>query len=161
MVGLVGRFRKLKLPHGSREDDSNSSQTPTTPHHFRPPVLRNFSYPINVGNPTQPPPFPSGPSTEQTQWDHLGEICSFSPDSVSRTGQSKTPGFGDPFFFKSESEPYSHLDDESEEFSIGISSDYLRNRESQSIEELKARKKQRRSTLLGLPTSKAHASSRL
>ncbi|XXG94635.1 hypothetical protein Hte_000892 [Hypoxylon texense] len=161
MVGLKGRFRKLKSPvvRGSREGESDLSQTPATAQNFRPPVLRNFSYPINVGIAIQPPTFPSGPSAEQTQWDHLGEICSFSPDSVSRTGQAKTTDVGNPFFFKSESESYTHLDDESQEFSIGVSSDFLRNRESQSLEELKARKKQRRSTLLGLPTSKAQTSS--
>ncbi|KAI1758770.1 hypothetical protein GGR53DRAFT_524400 [Hypoxylon sp. FL1150] len=136
MVGLTGRFRKLKLPvaRGSREDDSNPPLTPTAPHNPRPPVLRNFSYPTNVGNPVQPPPFPSGLGTEQTQWDQLGEICSFSPDSVSRIGQAKAPGLTDPFFFRSDTEFYSRLDDESEQFSIGISSDYLRNRESKSAE---------------------------
>ncbi|KAI0176266.1 hypothetical protein GGR52DRAFT_353387 [Hypoxylon sp. FL1284] len=164
MAGLVGRFRKAKAPAapGSpRENGSGSSHTSPAPHLYKPPVLRNFSYPTNVGALVQPPPFPPRRSTEQTQWDQLGEICSFSPDSVSRTGQAKTVGLSDPFFFKSEIEPYGHLDDDSEEFSIGVSTDYLRSRESQLLDELKARKKQRRSTLLGLPTSKAHTSPRL
>ncbi|KAI1382166.1 hypothetical protein F4677DRAFT_458405 [Hypoxylon crocopeplum] len=158
MVGFVGRFRKPKSPivlGSPNEDDEIPSQTPATPQRFRPPVLRNFSYPTNIGSQEQPPPFPSSRAT-QTPWDQLGEICSFSPDSVSRVGQARTPGLEDPFFYKSEPEPYSRLDDDDDQsdgFSIGISSDQLFNPESPSQEEPKTRKKQRRSTLLGLSSS--------
>ncbi|KAI1096242.1 hypothetical protein F5B19DRAFT_488857 [Rostrohypoxylon terebratum] len=109
MVGFVERFRKPKLPiaPGSPSKDYIlSSQQPITPQHSRPPVLRNFSYPINIGKP-EPPPYPTVPPTGQTAWDRLGEICSFSPN---RTGKVRTPTLDDPFFFKSGEEPYSRLD---------------------------------------------------
>ncbi|KAI1447963.1 hypothetical protein F5Y02DRAFT_431780 [Annulohypoxylon stygium] len=161
MVGFVERFRKPKLPiaPGSpSQDHILPSQQPNTPQHSRPPVLRNFSYPINVGKP-EPPPYPSEPPTGQTAWDRLGEICSFSPD---RTGKVRTPTLDDPFFFKSGEDPYSRLDDEEEDsFGISISPEQLIDRESPSLEEPKSRKKQRRSTLLGLASSQAPNSSRL
>ncbi|KAI2640500.1 hypothetical protein GGS26DRAFT_163040 [Hypomontagnella submonticulosa] len=160
MVGFVGRFRKPKLPAVPREDDI-LLQTPTTLRRITPPVLRNFSYPSNVGNSEQPPPFPSSSEAGQTTWDQLGEICNFSPDNISRTGREKAPILDDPFFFKSETDPYSRLDDESESFGVGISSEQLIDRESPSEEEFYSRKKQRRSTLLGLPSSQAQCSSRL
>ncbi|KAI1143415.1 hypothetical protein F5Y05DRAFT_408860 [Hypoxylon sp. FL0543] len=164
MVGFVGRFRKPKLPGalGSPgEDEISLSQRPTTPRHFSPPVLRNFSYPFNVSNPEPPPSFPSGPKVGQTAWDQLGEICSFSPDGTSQPGQARFLGLDNPFFFKSEPERYTRLDSESETFDIGIASEQLIDRESPSPEEPKARKRQRRSTLLGLPSSQAQSSSRL
>ncbi|KAI0842065.1 hypothetical protein F5Y06DRAFT_292887 [Hypoxylon sp. FL0890] len=117
MVGFVGRFRKPKLPvalGSPHEDNIALSQRPTTPRHFSPPVLRNFSYPFNVGNP-EPPPFPSGPKAGQTSWDQLGEICSFSPDGTSRIGQARLLGLDNPFLFKSESERYTRLDDSESE----------------------------------------------
>ncbi|KAI2629757.1 hypothetical protein GGR54DRAFT_635939 [Hypoxylon sp. NC1633] len=152
MVGFVGRFRKPKLPvalGSPREDDLIPPQMPATPQRFTPPVLRNFSYPTNVGNQQQIPPYPSAPNSEQTTWDQLGEICNFSPNSVSRTGKTRTAGLEDPFFFGAETEPYSRLDDnddQSEGFCIGISSDQICDQESPSREEPKARKKQRRTS---------------
>ncbi|KAI1416007.1 hypothetical protein F5Y13DRAFT_141053 [Hypoxylon sp. FL1857] len=165
MVGFVGRLRKPKLavalgsPH---QDDTLLSQRPTTPRQFSPPVLRNFSYPFNLSNPKPPPPFPSELRAGQTAWDQLGEICRFSPDGTSRTGQTRLFGLDNPFLFKSETENYTILDDsESETFDVGIASEQLIDRESPSPEEPKARKRQRRSTLLGLPSSQAQSASRL
>ncbi|KAI1459001.1 hypothetical protein F4805DRAFT_473693 [Annulohypoxylon moriforme] len=159
MVGFVDRFRKPKLPvaPGSpSKDHTLPSQQPTTPQHPRPPVLRNFSYPTNVGNPELT--YPSAPPTGQTAWDRLGEICSFSPDNISRTGKIKTPTLDDPFFFKSGVEPYSRLEDEEgDSFGISVSPDQLIGRESPTQEEPKARKKQRRSTLMGLTSSQAQS----
>ncbi|KAI1383187.1 uncharacterized protein F4822DRAFT_67966 [Hypoxylon trugodes] len=161
MVGFAGRLRKprqaiaLESPH---EEGLVPSPTPTTPERFTPPVLRNFSYPTTVGSPEQPPQFPSTYSPGQTTWDQLGDICNFSPISVSRVGQARPD---DPFFFKSEAEPYSLLDDEDESFGIGISPEHLADSDSASQDGPKARKKQRRSTLLGLPSSQAYSSSRL
>ncbi|KAI1105234.1 hypothetical protein F4804DRAFT_350989 [Jackrogersella minutella] len=148
MVGFVERFRKPKLPitlGSSPKDLQAPSLRPTTPQHFSPPVLRNFSYPTNVGSPEQPPQFPSVPPVGQTAWDRLGEICNFSPDSISRTGHTKTLTLDDPFFFKSGEELYSRLDDEIDRFGFSISPEQLFDHESLSQEEPKARKKQRRS----------------
>ncbi|KAI0383847.1 hypothetical protein F5Y04DRAFT_278473 [Hypomontagnella monticulosa] len=142
MVGFVGRFRKPKLPAPPRGDDN------ILPQRFAPPVLRNFSYPSNVGNSEPPPQFPFAPEPVQTAWDQLGEICSFSPDCISRTGQEKTPKIDNPFFFKSDTDPYGRLDDESESFGVGISSEQLIDRERPSEEELYSRKKQRRTPKL-------------
>ncbi|KAI2467694.1 hypothetical protein F4781DRAFT_444031 [Annulohypoxylon bovei var. microspora] len=164
MVGFVERFRKPKLPiaPGSpSKDHILPSQQPTTPQQTRPPVLRNFSYPTNVGNPEQPS-YPSAPPTGETAWDRLGEICNFSPDNISRTGKIKTPTLDDPFFFKSGAEPYSRLDDEEgDSFGLSISPEQLIERESPYQEEPKARKKQRRSTLLGLSSSQLSKSQSL
>ncbi|KAI1208834.1 uncharacterized protein F4807DRAFT_468419 [Annulohypoxylon truncatum] len=160
MVGFVERLRKPKppiAPGSPSKDHILPSQQPTTPQYPRPPVLRNFSYPINIGN-TEQLQYPSAPSTGQTAWDRLGEICSFSPDSVSRTGKVRTPTLDDPFFFKSGSEPYSRLDDEEGySFGISVSPEQLIERESPSQEEPKSRKKQRRSTLLGLTSTEKNA----
>ncbi|OTA64523.1 hypothetical protein K449DRAFT_392598 [Hypoxylon sp. EC38] len=165
MVGFVGRFRKPKLPvdlGSPYEDDIVLTQRPTTPQRFTPPVLRNFSYPFNVGNPEPPPPFPHESRPGKTAWDQLGEICSFSPSGTSRTGQARLFGLDNPFLFKAEIERYARLDDsESETFEVGIASEQLIDRESPPPEELNARKRQRRSTLLGLPSSQAQSSSRL
>ncbi len=169
MVGFVERFRKPKLSAAvspSREDTLITPQTPDTPQRHTPPVLRNFSYPINVGRSEQPPSYPS-PEAGQTPWDQLGEICNFSPGTISRVGRFRTSGLDDPFFFRSEGEEdYIQLDDEGEnsqreEFGIGISPDLPSDRESLSLEEPKARKKQRRGTLLRLSSSQAQGSSRL
>ncbi|KAI1649805.1 hypothetical protein F4815DRAFT_135688 [Daldinia loculata] len=167
MVGLVGRLRKPKLPNalGSlHEDDTTPTETPITPQRFNPPVLRNFSYPINVGSLRQPPAFPSLPIAQQTAWDQLGELYNFSPESVSRAREAKTLGLDDPFSFRSETESYSQLDDEdsdgNQEFGIGVSSEQL-DRESLSREDPMPRKKLRRSTLLNLSSSQAQDSSRL
>ncbi|OTB08862.1 hypothetical protein M426DRAFT_7580 [Hypoxylon sp. CI-4A] len=162
MVGFVERFRKPKSsipPPSPRRDGVAQGQTRNIPRQFAPPVLRNFSYPTNVGKTEQPPPFPSASKTSLSTWDQLGEICSFSPDNVSRTGHVKTFALDDPFFFfRSEPEPYNRLDDdESGDYTIGISSEPLFERESPSQEEPKTRKKQRRSTLLGLPSSRAQS----
>ncbi|KAI0889982.1 uncharacterized protein GGS22DRAFT_6852 [Annulohypoxylon maeteangense] len=163
MVGFVERFRKPKLPVApvSPSKDHILPSQPTTPQHSRPPVVRNFSYPTNVGNSEQLT-HPSAPSTGQTAWDRLGEICSFSPDNISRTGKIRSPTLDDPFFFKSGAEPYSRLEDEEgDSFGISVSPERLIDRESPSEEEPKARKKQRRSTLMGLTSSQAQNSSRL
>ncbi|KAI1661398.1 hypothetical protein F4813DRAFT_399341 [Daldinia decipiens] len=147
MVGLVGHLRKPKLPTvpGSpHEGNTTPTETPITPQRFNPPVLRNFSYPINVGILRQPSPFPSLPIAQQTAWDQLGELCNFSPDSVSRTRESKPLGLDDPFPFRSETESYSQLDDEdsdgNKEFGIGVSSEQL-DRESLSQEDSKSAEK--------------------
>ncbi|KAL7629359.1 hypothetical protein AAE478_000879 [Parahypoxylon ruwenzoriense] len=158
MVGFAGRFRKPKSPialGSSSKDDIILSHTPTTPQRLTPPVLRNFSYPTNIGNSPQPPAFPSSPGAGQTPWDQLGEICNFSPVSVSRAGQTRTVGLEDPFFFKSETEPYSRLDDEGDTLSFIAPSDQFFDRESLSQEEPKPRKKQRRSILSGKSTERS------
>ncbi|KAI1474790.1 hypothetical protein F4774DRAFT_429531 [Daldinia eschscholtzii] len=114
MVGPSGRLQKPKLPTalGSpHEDDTTSTETPIAPRRFNPPVLRNFSYPLNVGIQSQPPLFPSPLRTEQTAWDQLGELYNFSPNSISRTRETKPSGFEDPFSFRSETESYSQLND--------------------------------------------------
>ncbi|KAI0135501.1 hypothetical protein F4814DRAFT_454706 [Daldinia grandis] len=147
MVGLVGHLRKPKLPialGSPHEDDATPAETPMAPQRFNPPVLRNFSYPIHVGSLRQPPLFPSLPIAQQTAWDQLGELCSFSPDSVSRAHKTKTVGLDDPFSFRPNTESYSQLDDEdsdgSKEFGIGVSSEQL-DRESLSREDLKSAEK--------------------
>ncbi|KAI1082847.1 hypothetical protein F5B20DRAFT_486738 [Whalleya microplaca] len=163
MVGFVGRFKKPKsvvvLGSPSR-DETIPPQAPATPRHLRPPILRNFSYPTSVSS-AQPPPYPSESRAEQTPWDQLSEICNFSPESVSRAGQARTRGLEDPFFFKSERGPYSRLINQDERFSSTTSSDRLLDLEFPEQDEPQARKKQRRSALLGLSSSQAQNSSRL
>ncbi|KAI0008049.1 hypothetical protein F4779DRAFT_619046 [Xylariaceae sp. FL0662B] len=149
MVGFVGRFKKPKsvvvLGSPGRDGTIPPSEVPATSQHPAPPVLRNFSYPTSVGTSARPPPSPPESRAEQTPWDQLGEICNFSPNSISRAGQDRTRGLEDPFFFKSERGPYSRLVDQDERFGSATSSDRLLELEPQTQDEPKARKKQRRS----------------
>ncbi|KAI1804023.1 hypothetical protein F4811DRAFT_562038 [Daldinia bambusicola] len=114
MVGPPGRLRRPRLPtamgspHG---DDNTPIETPTTSHRFSPPVLRNFSYPLNAGITSQPLSFPSPPKTGQTAWNQLEELYKFSSDSIFRTHETKTPVFKDSFSLRSETESYSQLDE--------------------------------------------------
>ncbi|KAI8965992.1 hypothetical protein F5Y11DRAFT_343984 [Daldinia sp. FL1419] len=165
MVRFVGRLRKPKLPvtdtvESQHEDATASAETPIVPQYFNPPVLRNFSYPINVGNLGQLPPFPSPPRAEQAVRDQLGDPSDFSPDSVPRTREAKTLELGSPFSFGSKEEPSPLCDEEDnrdEEFGIGVSSEQL-DQESPSREEPTPRKKPRRGTLLSLSSSRTQDS---
>ncbi|KAI0594337.1 hypothetical protein F4775DRAFT_574315 [Biscogniauxia sp. FL1348] len=156
MVGLIGRFRKPKPPItlGSPEkDDAIPPQTPVTPQNPAPPVPRNFSYPTSIGNNTPSAAVSHPPKGGQSTWDQLGEICSFAPDSNSRIGQAGSTGIEDPFFFKSYRASYYPLINQDNDSVERPQSERQDRPTAPSAEEPKARKKQRRSTLLGLSTS--------
>ncbi|KAI0022198.1 hypothetical protein F4780DRAFT_206852 [Xylariomycetidae sp. FL0641] len=160
MVGLVGRFRKPKSPvvlGSPHKDDNIPHQTPATPLN---PILRNFSYPISAAQNTQPSSFPIHSRQQQSTWDQLGEICNFSPESVSRAGQ-RTAGLEDPFFYKSDRGPYSPLTEQSSRVSSKATVTQPLQPSSPCQEDPKARKRQRRSALLGLSSSQAQDTSRL
>ncbi|KAI0482787.1 hypothetical protein GGR56DRAFT_207151 [Xylariaceae sp. FL0804] len=161
MVVLVGRFRKPKSPvvlGSPAEDEVVPLQTPATPQHITPPVLRNFSYPTAIAVGAQPVPFPSSIREGQSTWDQLGEICNFSPDSVSRVGQARTAGLEDPFFFKSDRALYTRLEDRDD--SLSSSSQSIQALDSTSpLQQEPRAKRHRRSALLGLSTSQVQISS--
>ncbi|KAI1466839.1 uncharacterized protein F4812DRAFT_68283 [Daldinia caldariorum] len=161
MVGPAGRLGKPKLSTGLgffNGDDTTPTETPISSYRFNPPVLRNFSYPLNVGITSQPLLFPSPPEIEQTAWDQLGERYNFSPDSIFRARETKTPVFKDSFSFRPETESYSQVDEkdgnEDEELSVTASSEQL-DQESLSQEDTIPRKKQRRSTLLNFTSTRS------
>ncbi|KAI0859593.1 hypothetical protein F4860DRAFT_525989 [Xylaria cubensis] len=119
MVGFIGRLRKPKSPVvlGSPERDGIVNQRATTTTRtpeITPPVLRNFSYPTNIGNRKTPSSTSASPST----WEQLGEICSFSPDVASRTRLDRTAGLEDPFFYTTDRTPYKQLADPDEIFKV-------------------------------------------
>ncbi|KAI0189384.1 hypothetical protein EV127DRAFT_408919 [Xylaria flabelliformis] len=115
MVGFIGRLRKPKSPVvlGSPERDGIANQRATTTtrtQKITPPVLRNFSYPTNIGNSKTP----SSASASPSAWEQLGEICSFSPDVASRIRLDRTAGLEDPFFYTTDRTPYKQLADPDE-----------------------------------------------
>ncbi|KAI1333447.1 hypothetical protein F5Y16DRAFT_415128 [Xylariaceae sp. FL0255] len=109
MVGLIEREKKPKPPIvlGSPPKEGLARHQPASGLHRRTThTVQNFSYPTRVSARY----LASSAATSQEQgpstWDQLGEICTFSSDSASRTGRVKTPGLRDPFFYTTERASY-------------------------------------------------------
>ncbi|KAI0447425.1 hypothetical protein F4803DRAFT_322588 [Xylaria telfairii] len=158
MVGFIERLRKPKLPVvlGSPERDGVVNQRATTIPDITPPILRNFSYPTNIINSNTPFSTSASPST----WEQLGEICSFSPDTASRTFRDRTAGLEDPFFYTTDRTPYKQLIDPDEGRNVYDGGKRSTNLGPLTIEK-RVEKRQRRSTLLGLSSPQVQATSRL
>lgn len=159
MVGFIERLRKPKLPVvlGSPERDGVVNQRPaTTLQDITPPILRNFSYPTNIINSNTP----SSTSASLSTWEQLGEICSFSSDTASRTLRDRTAGLEDPFFYTTDRTPYKQLIDPDEELNVNDGGELSTNLGPLTIER-RVGKRHRRSTLLGLSSSQVQATSRL
>ncbi|KAI1488160.1 hypothetical protein F5X96DRAFT_680710 [Biscogniauxia mediterranea] len=164
MAGLIERFRKPKPPitlGSPQRDEVIPPQAPVTPQNTAPPVPRNFSYPTSIGNNTQSTSASHPSKGGQTTWDQLGEICSFAPDSSSRIGQAGSTGIEDPFFFKSYRASYYPLINQDDDTVDRPQSEQQEPPVSPSLEGTKTRKKQRRSTLLGLSTSEGTVMAKL
>jgi hypothetical protein len=154
---VLGRFRKPKQPRvlGSPQtDDIIPAQAPATPLSPTPLIARNFSYPINLtGGGSQSSPDPAERRSGQSTWDQLGEICNFSPDSRIRTRQAGTSGLEDPFFFKSDREPYICLVSQELKASVSPASSHGSRPYAAAAREPQHEKRQRHSTLPTLSTS--------
>lgn len=143
------RLRKSKTRIVSRtpHEDSMISEQDTANQSYRPPVLRNFSYPTSIGSSTQIPSYPPAPRADRTTWDQLGEICDFSPDNV---GKAQTTAVDEPFFYRRDRESYIPLTDQDSVSSTSTQSNQIPDGQHSKKHEPQPRKKQRRSTLLNL-----------
>lgn len=155
---VFGRFRKPKAPVvlGSPQKHAGVPiQTPATPSSSRPPVLRNFSYPTGVGSSTRAPGHPASSRSTQSSWAQLGEICSFSPDGTPGVGQIDRSGREEPFFYRSDRSPYAPLPDRVGDADSPFPKEpqHLQAFVPAAHEDLKRRKRQRRSTLLPVSSS--------
>jgi hypothetical protein len=159
MVGLIERFRKPKLPVvlGSPPRGSAVRQQPDPrSQHLATPVLRNFSYPTNITN--RDPIVSTAPSL--STWDQLGEICSFSSDPISRTRQDRTAGLEVPFFYTTDCTPHKQLFNG--ESNLDPNHEIIHSTDVVILSTAKlARKRQRRSTILGVSSTQVQATSRL
>ncbi|KAI5923280.1 hypothetical protein F4810DRAFT_710707 [Camillea tinctor] len=156
MVGLIGRFKKQKSPvtlGSPQRDDIIPPQAPATPQNPVLSVSRNFSYPTSVGNSINSATTSPSSGNDQSAWNQLGEICSFSSDTSPQIGQAGSAGIYDPFFFKSYRTSYHPLIDKDGHSGDRPQPDRHDRPRSSSQEEHKTRNKQRRSALFGLSTS--------
>lgn len=111
MVRLVERFRKPKQPLvlvSPRKERVANQQITSRPQKVTPPVLRNFSYPINVTN-NAPVPTPTVWEERPSTWDQLGEICNFSHSTKPWARQDRTVRLEDPFLYTTDRTPYKRL----------------------------------------------------
>lgn len=146
---MFSRFKKPRSYAVNGSPDSSIISEQTTSPSQRPPVLRNFSYPTHVGSGGSVPS--SSPRAGQTTWDQLGEICNFSPDTV---GKAQGTGCDEPFFFKRDPVPYVTLSGEESEFTASARFTRVADHKSSTKDEVRPRKRQRRSGLPSLSFSR-------
>ncbi|TGJ86929.1 hypothetical protein E0Z10_g1808 [Xylaria hypoxylon] len=161
MVGFVERFRKPKLPivlGSPQRDGVIHQQAAPRSQNTTPPVLRNFSYPTYIATSTRPPFTSTTWGKSPSTWDQLGEICNFSPG----THQDRNVGLEDPFFYTTDRTPYKQLVDFDERLitncEVKQPTDSVHPTQQPAAGK---RQRQRRSTLLGLPSSQVQSTSRL